>query len=80
MRVNHSPHENRATNTPVTVDGPTGRQTMNINQQEPAPLDKGFISLGTFRFESGKPVVVIIGYGPSNGHVHADAVQLFPVK
>ena len=40
----------------------------------------GFVSLGVFRFEPGKPAVVTIGGEPADGNVHADAVQLLPQK
>jgi hypothetical protein len=79
VRVAHQPHENRATNTPVTIESADGKKTATVNQRIPAP-DKGFVSLGNFRFEPGKPAAVIIGDGPANGNVHADAVQLLPVK
>jgi hypothetical protein len=80
VRVNFAPHENRATNSPITVESPAGRKTVAVNQRVAAPLEKGFASLGVYRFEPGKPAVVIIGDGPANGNVHADAVQLLPVK
>ena len=79
VRINHAPHENRATNTPVTVESAEGKKTIAVNQRIAAP-DKGFISLGKFRFEPSKPAVVLIGDGPADGNIHADAVQLAPVK
>ena len=79
VRVAHQPHQNRATNTPVTIETADGKKTATINQRIAAP-DKGFVSLGKFRFEAGKPAVVIVGDGPADGNVHADAVQLLPVK
>ena len=33
---------------------------------------------GQRRFEPGKPAVITIGGKPTNGNVHADAVQLLP--
>jgi hypothetical protein len=79
VRLNHHPHENRATNTPVTVESVEGRKTFPVNQRVAAP-QKGFISLGKFRFEPGRPAVVIIGDGPADGNVHADVVHLLPVQ
>jgi hypothetical protein len=79
VRVAHQPHENRATNAPVTVESADGKKTTAVNQRV-APTDKGFVSLGQFKFEAGKPAVVIVGDGPADGHVHAGAVQLVPVK
>ena len=43
-------------------------------------LEKGFVSLGTFRFAPGKPAAVVVSTTGANGNVHADAVQLLPVK
>ena len=77
VRINFAPHENRATNTPVTVQSAEGKKTIAVNQKVAAP-DKGFLSLGKYRFEPGKPAVVTIGDGPADGNVHADVVQLLP--
>ncbi len=79
VRINHAPHENRATNTPVTVESAEGKKTIAVNQRIAAP-DKGFVSLGKFRFEPSKPAAVLIGDGPADGNIHADAVQLAPAK
>lgn len=80
VRMNYGPHENRATNAPVSIESAAGKKTVTVNERVPAPLEKGFISLGKFRFEPGKPAVVIIGDGTADGNVHADVVQLLPVK
>lgn len=80
VRVNFAPHENRATNSPISVESPAGKKTVSINQRVTAPLEKGFASLGVYAFAPGQPAMVIIGDGPANGNVHADAVQLVPVK
>jgi hypothetical protein len=78
VRLNYSPHENRATNTPVTIESAEGRKTVAVNERIAPPLEKGFVSLGTFRFEPGKPAAVIVGDGPANGTIHIDAIQLLP--
>jgi hypothetical protein len=80
VRMNYAPHENRATNAPVTIESATGKKTVTVNERVPAPLPKGFISLGQYRFEPGQPAAVIVGDGPADGNVHADVVQLLPVK
>lgn len=80
VRVNFAPHENRATKAPISVESPAGKKTVTVNQRVDAPLEKGFASLGVYRFEPGKPAVVIIGDGAADGNVHADAVQLVPAK
>ncbi len=80
VRMNFSPHPNRATNTPVTVESADGKKTIAVNQRIAAPLEKGFASLGVFAFAPGKPAVVVIGDGVADGNIHADVVQLVPVK
>src|SRR5205823_4333424 len=78
VRLNYVQHENRATDVPVTIESADGRKTVKVNERVAPPLEKGFTSLGTHRFEPGKPAVVIVGDGPANGNVHADVVQLIP--
>lgn len=79
VRMNFAPHENRATDAPVSVESADGKKTISVNQKVEAP-EKGFLSLGKFRFEPGKPATVIVGDGPANGNVHADVVQLVPAE
>jgi hypothetical protein len=79
VRVAHQAHENRASNAPVSIETAEGKKTATVNQRIAAP-DKGFVSLGKFRFEPDKPAVVTIGAGAANGNVHVDAVQLLPAK
>ena len=80
VRLSYSPHENRATNAPVTIESADGRKTVVVNERIPAPIEKGFASLGKFRFEAGKPAVVIVGDGPADGTVAIDVVQLLPAE
>ncbi len=80
VRINFAPHENRATKAPISVEAPAGKKTVFVNQRMTAPLEKGFLSLGVYRFEAGKPAVVVIGDGSADGNVHADAVQLIPAN
>jgi hypothetical protein len=78
VRMNYSEHENRASNAPVSIESAEGTKSFVVNERVKAPLPQGFISLGKFRFAPGKPAVVVIGAGPANGNVAADAVQLLP--
>ncbi len=80
VRVAYQPHENRATNTPFTVISAEGEKTIRVNQRKEPPLEKGFISLGVFRFEAGKPFAVVLSNDGADGNVHGDAVQILPVK
>jgi len=76
VRLSYSPHENRASNAPVTIESAEGRKTVAVNERIAAPLEKGFVSLGKFRFAPGQPAVVIVGDGPADGNVATDVVQL----
>jgi hypothetical protein len=80
VRFGYSPHENRASNAPVTIESAEGRKTVTVNEKVAGPLEKGFVSLGKFRFEAGKPAIVIVGDGPADGNVHIDVVQLVPAE
>ncbi|MEW6303370.1 MAG: FAD-dependent oxidoreductase [Verrucomicrobiota bacterium] len=78
VRVSYGMHENRASNTPVVIRSAEGEKTVRINQKKAPPLEKGFISVGTYRFEAGKPAAVAITNDGVDGNAHADAVQLLP--
>lgn len=79
VRLSYSPHENRATNAPVTIETADGPQKTTVNQRVPPPL-KTTVSLGTYRFTPEKPAVITIGGAPADGTLHADAVQLLPAQ
>jgi hypothetical protein len=79
VRLSYSPHQNRATNAPVTIETADGPQKLTVNERIAPPL-KTFVSLGTFRFTPEKPAVVILGGGPADGSIHADAIQLVPAE
>ncbi len=78
VRLSYSPHENRASNAPVTIESADGVKNLTVNERIPAPIAKGLVSLGKFTFTPGKPAVVIVGDGPADGNVAIDAIQLLP--
>ncbi len=78
VRLSYTANPNRATNVPVTIVHADGKTTVKVNQQKTPPLDKLFISLGTFRFEKGKSGYVEIGNKDVDGYVIIDAVQWLP--
>ncbi len=78
VRFAYQPHENRATNALVTVYSGDGEKSQRINMRTAPPLDKGFISLGSFRFEVGQTGAVVISNDKADGNIHADAVQILP--
>jgi hypothetical protein len=80
VRMNYGEHENRASNAAVTVESAEGITRLTVNERVKSPLPHGFVSLGKYRFEPGKPAVVTIGAGPADGNVHVDVVQLLPVE
>ncbi len=80
VRVSIQPHENRSSRTPITVGAADGEKTVTVNQRIAPPLAKGFATLGVYRFEAGTPGSVTIGSDGADGNVHADAVQVLPLK
>ncbi|MBC8871543.1 MAG: FAD-dependent oxidoreductase [Planctomycetes bacterium] len=80
VRLAYLAHENRATNVPVTVHSADGEQTIRVNMREAAPLPKGFISLGEFDFKADQTAAVVIATDDAGGTVHADAIQVLPIK
>jgi hypothetical protein len=81
VRVAYQNHENRAAAEPITVHSAQGEKTTRVNMKLPPPIDGGFVSVGNYRFEAGKLGAVVIGGKPNpKGTLHADAVQILPVK
>ncbi|WP_417383017.1 FAD-dependent oxidoreductase [Gimesia sp.] len=80
VRLSYGHHENRATNTPVTIRSPQESKTVKINQRIKPPLKNGFISLGTFEFEKGQEIEVVMSNEGVDGNVHADAIQVLPAE
>jgi hypothetical protein len=82
VRLAYQPHENRATNAPITVQTPSTKKRLAVNMQRPAELENGFQSLGVFHVEKGEQLQVILSTKPAggatkvDGMIHADAVQL----
>ncbi len=78
VRLSYSPHENRATKVPVSVESADGTKALTFNCRVAPPIPEGFVSLGKFKFAPGKPAVVTVGGGPADGGVAIDVVQLLP--
>jgi hypothetical protein len=78
VRIAYQPHENRGTTVPVRTTTPHGSADVRIDMTKPAPLERGFISLGKFKLEKGDRVKVTIGTQGAAGNAHADAVQIVP--
>jgi hypothetical protein len=80
IRFATAPHENRASNTSVTVRSSEGDRKLSVNQKQPGKIANRWVSLGTFRFAVGKPAVVEVDAAGADGNVHIDAVQALPVE
>jgi hypothetical protein len=80
VRLSYAAAGNRATNVPVTIRHADGITTVKVNQRTAPPIDKAFVSLGTFRFAKGRAGSVEITNAGADGHVVIYAVQWLPVK
>jgi hypothetical protein len=78
VRVYWAGHENRASNTPCTLER-QGQPVFEakLNQQETAP--KGANVLGVFEFTQGAANAVVLRTAGANGNIVADGVQLVAV-
>ncbi|MCB9940582.1 MAG: FAD-dependent oxidoreductase [Planctomycetaceae bacterium] len=80
IRLAYTPHSNRATNVPITIEQAGTATKVVVNQRVTPPIDGAFISLGTFEFEDGQAVTITISNARANGYVIADAVQIVPTE
>lgn len=80
VRFSYTANSNRATNVAVTVSHAAGESTVKVNEQLIPPIDRIFVSLGRFRFDSGREAAVSITNSGADGYVVVDAIQFVPVK
>jgi cytochrome c553 len=80
VRLAYTPGASRATAVPVTVFSADGDKTIEVNQQEPPPVDGRFVSLGQYNFEKNGAGFVLVSNEGTTGHVIADAVQFLAVE
>jgi hypothetical protein len=80
VRFATAPHENRASNTALTIRHADGAASVTLNQRRPAIIDGYWVSLGTFRFAVGKPASVDVDATRIDGNAHIDAVQILPAN
>ena len=76
VRLAYTTNPNRATNVPVIVHHREGREMKRVNQRIAPPIDKRFVSLGSFEFAGGQQTIVTVETTDTDGHVVVDAVQL----
>ncbi len=80
VRVSYVPGGNRADNVPVTITHARGINEVAVNQQLKPKIDKLFMPIGTFTFDSEKDAIVSIATAGTVGYVIVDAVQFVPVE
>ncbi len=80
VRFATAPHENRASNTAVTVRGADGAKNVTVDQKKPGTIENRWVSLGRHRFAAGRVSAVEIDAANANGNVHLDAVQVLPAQ
>jgi hypothetical protein len=80
VRIAWLPHENRAKTARVKLTVKGKSQETTVNMTEPAGLDNGFHSIGLIDVSAGTKGAVELFTKGAQGNVHADAVQLVPIK
>ena len=81
VRMSHNSNIRRANGVPVTIRHADGATVVKVNEGEPAPIEKLFRPLGTFRFHKGTSGSVTINtVGTDGKYVIVDAVQFLPVE
>ncbi|MFN3191994.1 MAG: FAD-dependent oxidoreductase [Aureliella sp.] len=79
IRIAHQPHQNRGAHVPVDIATDIENQRVEINMKKASGKD-GFTSVAKVNLEKDERVVVSLSSNGAGGMVHADAVQLLPVK
>ena len=79
IRIAYQPHLNRGTKVPVIVEHGDKTSSTTVNMKQ-SPQADGFHSIGQFEFSQGQSVVVQLSSEGAGGDVHADAVQLLPLR
>jgi len=81
VRMSHNSNIRRANGVPVTIRHAGGETVVKVNEGEPAPIEKLFRPLGTFRFHKGTSGSVTINTQGTDGkYVIVDAVQFLPLE
>lgn len=78
VRLAYSPAESRANRIQVTVASADGEKVVTVDQSRKPDIVPCFVSLGSYRFETGGQAYVLISTGETDGYVTADAVQFLP--
>jgi hypothetical protein len=70
----------RASNVPVEIFSATGKELVVVDMRKEPPLNRRFVSLGTYRFSANQHNRILISNEGTNGIVTADALQFLPVN
>ncbi len=80
VRIAYTPHENRASNVPVTVRVGETRSTQRINQKVQPKIEKAFLELGQFSVEDQDVLAVEVSNEDTDGFVVVDAVWVLRLE
>ncbi len=80
VRIAYLAHENRGKHVHVTVHTGETSKTVDVNMTVQPPLKPCLYSLGQFDLVQGAKCYVEMTAADAGGTVHADAVQIVPVK
>ncbi len=80
IRLAYQPHENRGKSVPIRITAGTTKKEVRINMKEKATIANAFVSLGEITVRAGDTISVVQSTEGAGGIVHADAVQILPVK
>ncbi len=80
VRIAYQAHENRASQAPVIIHHGKIFASTTVNQKKAPTLKNGFFPLGRYEFSKDKQLYVEIGTKDAKGIVHADAIQVIPIK
>lgn len=78
VRFASAAHENRASNTAVTVRHAGGNASVSVNQRVNPRIENRWITLGTYKFNAGQAYAVVVDAAGADGNAHIDAVQILP--
>jgi hypothetical protein len=80
VRFAYSHGKGRASNVPVEIFSAAGKKLVVVDMRKEPPLNRRFVSLGTYRFGANEQSRVMISNEGTDGVVTADALQFLPVN
>ena len=80
VRFAYTPHQNRASNVPVTVTVGEVPSSILVNQKAPPTLEQAFIEIGQYSVEEDGQIEVRVSNESTDGFVVVDAIWILPVR